>query len=348
MSVLDKVLSLRPGNVVARMGPGSRVPVLDPRELLRALESSPAALPCIPVLAKGTLPGLLRAARAEDAVLGLACPHPLADRGAPERFVSAVRAAALDAEHTRPLFLQAGPVRVTSTDADVLDAMQEGLFRVVDAGFALVSLELSRLTTYEAVEAVNALVGPLVERELSLELSAPQAPAGAGLLDACGTLLEGLSQWKVPLRFLRVSEAQLGEGDLDVGLLRQVVELAHARGVAVTVGDLTAGAPRGLSSYVAAGVRKVDCGGPFGPLALRAWPLEARAQVVARAQAAGMPAGELLSMLEEGLPPLTPEARETLEALAFAEATEVLAALGARRSATHAMAFLAKTGGDLG
>ncbi|NOK18506.1 hypothetical protein [Corallococcus carmarthensis] len=347
MSVLDKVLSLRPGNVVARVGPGSRVPFLDPRELLRALESTPMALPCLPVLSKGALPGLLGAARAEDAVLGLSCPHPLADRGAPERFVLAVHAAAREAEHTRPLFLQAGPLRVTSTDADVLDALQEGLFRIVDAGFALVSLDLSRLTSYEAVEAANALVGPLKERELSLEVSPPQVSSG-GLVDACATLLEGLSQWQVPLRFLRVPEAQLGDGELDVEELRRVVETASAKGVAVTVGDASIGSARGLSSYVAAGVRKVDRGGPFGPLTLRAWPPEVRERVVARAQAAGMPAGELLSVLEEGLPPLSPGARETLEALSFSEATEALGALGARRSASVAMAFLAKPDGDLG
>ncbi|NNB90443.1 hypothetical protein [Corallococcus exiguus] len=347
MSVLDKVLSLRPGNVVARVGPGSRVPLLDPRELLAALESTPMALPCLPVLSKGALPGLLGAARAEDSVLGLSCPHPLADRGAPERFVRAVHAAAQEAEHTRPLFLQAGPLRVASTDADVLDALQDGIFRVVDAGFALVSLDLSRLTSYEAVEAVNALVGPLKERELSLEVSPPQLSSG-GLVDACATLLEGLAQWQVPLRFLRVSDAQLGEGELDVELLRQVVETAAGKGVSVSVAEASTGPARGLSSYVAVGVRKVDRGGPFGPLALRAWPPEVREAVVARAQAAGMPAGELLSVLEEGLPPLSPAARETLEALSFAEATEALVSLGAHRSASVAMAFLAKPGGDLG
>ncbi|MGE6761865.1 hypothetical protein ACQKGO_27885 [Corallococcus interemptor] len=347
MSVLDKVLSLRPGNVVARVGPGSRVPFLDSRELLRALESTPMALPCLPVLSKGALPGLLGAARAEDAVLGLSCPHPLADRGAPERFVRAVHAAAQEAEHTRPLFLQAGPLRVTSTDADVLDALQEGLFRVVDAGFALVSLDLSRLTSYEAVEAVNALAGPLKERELSLEVSPPQVAAG-GLVDACATLLEGLSQWQCVPRFLRVQDAQLGDGELDVELLRQVVEMAAAKGVAVAVADGSTGPARGLSSYVAAGVRKVDRTGPFGPLTLRAWAPEVREPVVARAQAAGMPAGELVSVMEEGLPPLTPAARETLEALSFAEATEALGALGAHRSASVAMAFLANPGGDLG
>ncbi|MFP2901125.1 hypothetical protein ACLEQD_32970, partial [Corallococcus sp. 4LFB] len=42
-------------------GPGLPGALLDPRELLRALESTPMALPCLPVLAKGALPGLLGA-----------------------------------------------------------------------------------------------------------------------------------------------------------------------------------------------------------------------------------------------------------------------------------------------
>ena len=76
MNVLDKVLRLRPTSVVARLGSRSRLPVLNPRELLRALEGVPMALPCLPVPTRSMLPGLLAAARSEDAVLGLCCPHP--------------------------------------------------------------------------------------------------------------------------------------------------------------------------------------------------------------------------------------------------------------------------------
>ena len=49
MNVLDKVLTLRPTSVVARLGNASRLPVLNPRELLKALEGVPAALPCLPM-----------------------------------------------------------------------------------------------------------------------------------------------------------------------------------------------------------------------------------------------------------------------------------------------------------
>jgi hypothetical protein len=345
MSVLDTVLTLRPANTVARVGPGSRVPLLNPRELLRALERTPVALPCLPVQAKGALPGLLRAARMEDAVLGLACPHPLADRSAAERFVAAVHTAAVEAGHSRPLFLQAGPVRVSRAEQDALASLQEGLFRVVDAGFSLVSLDLSRLDSFAAVEAVNALAGPLTERELSLELTAP-APASGGLLDAYRTLLEGLRHWEVPVRFLRVVEKSLGEGEPDVNLLRKLVELASDFGAAVAVGEVGAALPQALPTYVAAGVRKVDCVGPFERLALSAWPGETRDTLLEKAIAAGLPPGELLSVMEEGLPPLEPAAREKLEALSFAEAVEVFSGLGATRTGWAAMRFLAEHRGE--
>jgi hypothetical protein len=343
MSVLDKVLTLRPGNAVARLGAGSKLPLLNPRELLRALEGVPVALPCLPLLTKASLPGLLRAARSEDAVLGLACPHPLADRAAPERFMAAVRevTADTDAEHARPVFLQAGPLRLTKTDSEALEAFQEGVFRVVDAGFSLVSLDVSRLAAPTAVEAMRAVVAPVLERELALEVTTPEA-SEAGLVEAARGLLEGLGQDKLPVRLLRVSARALGEGEPDVALLRGLVDMAAEYGACVTVGEVTAADVRLLPTYVAAGARKVDCSGPFERLALGAWPAEAREQVLRKAEASGLTAGELLSVLEEQLPPLEPEARERLEALSFAEAAEVLAALGASKTGWRTMTWLAE------
>ena len=90
----------------------------------------------MPVRAKAAIPGLLTAARAEDSVLGLACSHPLADRGATERFLASVKAAAADSEHARPLFLQAGPVRVAKPKPEGVAVQQVRRFvRENDAPF---------------------------------------------------------------------------------------------------------------------------------------------------------------------------------------------------------------------
>ncbi len=343
MSVLDKVLSLRPANAVARLGQKSRLPLLSPQELLRALEGAPVALPCVPVRAKAAVPGLLAAARAEDAVLGLACSHPLADRGATERFLTAVRAAAEEAEHSRPLFLQAGPVRVAKPKPEGVKLQQEAIFRLVDDGFSLVSLDVSRLEAAAAVEVVHTLSAPLRERELPLELTLP-APAREfdTLADAARPLLEGLRDAGVPVGFLRVPVTAFGEDDLDVGLLHLLVELASGFGVAVTVADVTDRSARALPTLVAAGVRKVDCGGPFDRLALAAWPEEARAVVEQKAEAAGLAPAELLGLIEEQLPAPTPAALQRLEAMSFAEATDMLALLGATRTGWRSMTWLAE------
>jgi hypothetical protein len=347
MSVLDKVLTLRPANAVARLGAGSRLPLLSPGELLRALEGTPAALPCVPVRAKAAVPGLLAAARAEDAVLGLSCTHPLADRGATERFLAAVRAAAGEAEHSRPFFLQAGPVRIARPKPEGVAFQQEAIFRLVDDGFSLVSLDVSRLDPGTAVEVISTLSAPLRERELPLELTLPTPVVeGASLMGMASPLLEGLCQEGVPVRFLRVPASALGGEEPDVERVRALVELTAEFGVCVTVADLEERGGRALSTFVAAGVRKVDYGAPFERLALAAWSAEAREVVEQKAQETGLAPGELLSLIEEQLPPLEPAAKERLEALSFTEATDMLAALGASRTGWRSMVWLAEHQGD--
>jgi hypothetical protein len=334
--VLDKVLALRPATVVARLGSRSRLPVLSPHELVRALQGVEAALPCLPVPAAPVLPGVLAAARAQDSVLGLVCPHPLADRGAAERFVSSIQAAAEEDGHGRPLFLQAGPVRVSRAEPEALRPLEQGVFRLVDAGFSLVSLELSRLAVEPAVEAVRALAGPVLERELPLEVSLPTAEPGLEV-EAARALLTGLRQAGLPVRWLRVPA-------LAVEQLQALVAMAARGGAGVAV--VAGRSPRALREYVAAGVRKVEYSAPFERLALESWPAEQRAQVEHKAQGAGLPPGELLGLLQSHLEPLTPAARQRLEALAFAEALEVLEALGARRTGSRSMQFLAQGPGE--
>ncbi|WNG47827.1 hypothetical protein F0U60_29600 [Archangium minus] len=345
MNVLDKVLTLRPTSVVARLGTASRLPVLNPRELLKALDKVPAALPCLPVPIRPMLPGLLAAARGEDAVMGLLCPHPLADRGAAERFVTAVQQVAEADGHKRPLFLQAGPVRVPKAEPEALGLLQEGLFRLVDAGFSLVSLDVTRLPADAAVEAVRRLSGPVVERELALEVSLPAGSEGDEL-EGGRALLEGLQRQGVSVRFLRISAAVLSEEDQDVQFLRSLVELAGQYGAGVAVGEAGRRSARVLPTYVAAGVKKVECVAPFERLALASYPDTVRASLEQKAEKAGLGAGELLGVVGEQLASLEAQDASRLEALTFAEASEVLAALGASRTGWKSMLFLAENRGD--
>jgi hypothetical protein len=337
--VLDRVLTLRPTNAVARLGASSRLPLLDPRDLLRAFADAPGALPSIPVLSKAALPGLLRAARTEDAVLGLVCTHPLADRRTPERFVETLRWATAVAAHERPVYLEAGPLRVARAEEE---ALRDGIFRIVDAGFSLVSLDLTRLPVEDAVAAVRAVSGPVLERELSLEVSLP-ALEGALAQEGARSLLEGLAQAGIAVRFLRLT----GQGEEpDTDAVRELVDCATTYGASLAVDEPTAASFRTLPAYVAAGVRKLSAPAPFGRVALNAHSPEERIAIAERALSAGVPAGELLGLLEERLPALDAPARERLEALSFSEAVELFSRVGASRTGRRTLAFLAEPAGQ--
>jgi hypothetical protein len=335
---LDKVLALRPTNAVARLGAASRLPLLNPRDLVRAIAEGSGALASIPVVSRAALPGLLRAARTEDAVLGLVCQHPLADRSAPERFIEALRWASAVAAHERPVYLEAGPLRVSREEEA---SLRDGIYRVVDAGFTLVSLDLTRLAVEDAIPAVAAVSGPVLERELSLEVSLP-ALEGAPAHEVARSLLEGLSHAGVPVRFLRVA----GQGDEpDVELVRALVDCAGAFGASLSLEEPHAASFRTLPAYAAAGVRKLSAPVPFGRVALNAHAEEERLAIAERSLSAGVPAGELLGLLEERLPALSPAARERVEALSFSEAVELFSRVGASRTGRRAMAFLAQGAG---
>src|SRR4051812_27796657 len=115
-SPLDKVLTLRPTNVVMRLGAQSRLPLLNPRDLIASFGNKSAALLCIPAFSRAAVGGILRASPDEDAVVGISCPHPLGDRASALKFVESVRDVAEEVRPRKPLFLQAGPFRLVSTD----------------------------------------------------------------------------------------------------------------------------------------------------------------------------------------------------------------------------------------
>ena len=314
-SVLDKVLSLRPANVVARLGARSRLPLLNPRDLARALEAGrKAALLCVPVPSVAILPGLLRAARDCDAVLGLACPCPPAGRDGPTRFFEAVRAAAEEIGHRRPLFLQAGPIRIDCAEAVGLLAAE--VYRYIDAGFTLVSLDASALPPEESLGLCAEVAQAASERELSVELVAPRYAAGRPSTGELRGYLEGLVQRRVEGRFIRLTGANFVAEALDgsqvpgdLAALADFQEVAAEHGAWLTIEDL--GARPLLSLWRKAGARKVDAAGPFARIL----------------------AGQ------------DPPVQERVEALAYGELFDLLHGAGAVGSARQAMAFLAEHAG---
>src|SRR3954469_25209899 len=202
-ALLERILALRPTSAASRLG-DSPLPLLNPRDLVRALDEAAVPLVCVPVAAVEAIPGLLRAARDEDAVLGLAAPYRPNHRDAPDAFFDAVRAAADECRHVRPVFLQAGPIRLTSAEPRELQLRADDVYRFVDAGFSLLSVDASTLVPEAGVLVTSQLVQSAAERELSVEIAAPVDESGRADPSALEACLQGFASKKVEVRFVRV------------------------------------------------------------------------------------------------------------------------------------------------
>lgn len=343
---LEKLLALRPTNAASRLGPSSLLPLLNVRELLRANEGQPGALACVQIAAAPVLPAVLRAARDEDAAIGLSCAFRPSQRDAAERFFQQLRSAAAELDYRRPVFLQAGPMRLTSLEGRAVEAAAGDVFRFIDAGFTLISLDVSALDAEEAVR-VAEIARPAIERELAVEI----APPRVGGQDAASDLerfLERLAGDGLRPDLIRVSsrtvvpEALPGapEPEPDFEFLQELSQVASAHGAALALEDH--GTPhRRLSAWAAAGVRKVDVGEPLARRVLQVLPSEVQETLAGRAQAARIGLGELLAQLGDPLGAVSDAERERAEALCYGDAADLLAAIGAQGSATHATTFLA-------
>jgi hypothetical protein len=197
--------------------------------------------------------------------------------------------------------------------------MRGHVYRFVEAGFTLISLDASSLPPERAADVYRELAQTALERELALEVAAP-LEAGRTSPELANSLLEALEARGVQAQFLRLggSAYQLEPNpsevwQLDLKVLEDLVAVAAGHGAMLALEDQSPAPERLAGAFRSAGARKVE-------------PWEA----VARA-ARPVPSSAVDSALR-------------VEALTYSLASELLAAFGAQGSASAAIAALAKGG----
>lgn len=345
----DRVLSLRPTNVVTRLGAHSRVPILNPRDLAAALEALGAGLVCVPVFARSAASGVLKAARDQDAVVGLGCPYPLADRDSPARFVDTVRGAAEEFRHRQPFFLQAGPFRLATDDVRAREQLGTAIYRYVEAGFTLITLDASRLDVDAAAAAYRELSASAAERELSIEITT--LVDSEGRFDAGGTraVLERLAKSRVLVNFLRLPGTTYAlepspreTWQLDQSVVREASSVATDFRASLSIED-EGSAPDSLAEvWQGCGVRKMDPWEASARIALGGFDATQTGALRDEARASRLHPRDLIARLER----TSEDSKAALkaEALSWSMTLDTLAAVRARGSASRAVSFLAQGG----
>lgn len=307
MRAIDVVLKLRPTNAANRLDGDVPVCLLNPRDLLRALEEKQAPLLICELGVPSLLgPGVFAAARSSDALLGLSTPSGEAGaRIDPHVWFRQAIAAAEEAAFRLPTFLR-GTVTIASSEGRAVDAGRERVFKYVDAGFTSVCVDISALDLSEGASAVAEVAEPVRERELCLEIV-----SGAESPEALEDQLLALSARGISPDVIHLSEQTLSDAD-------RLVALAEAARPAVLS---IQGAP--ASPVLAgAGLRVADASTPLAAL-------------LAGAAIDPFAAAESIDA----------DRRLRLEALAWNEMMALLDQSGAEGTATPAIEFLAEHSG---
>ena len=331
MRPIEAVLKLRPSNVAQRLPPGSRACVLNPRDLLRALEGRETVVLCCEIsLPRAFTAGILEAARSLGAVVGLSSTlHAQGEGPTPYAVFQELTTAAAATWSELPLFLRSGPIAVSSVDERALDAAREIVFKHVDAGFTSICVAPSGLTSDQVALAVADITAPARERELSVEL----------VLQASDEI-QVWSQLKA-LRARGVSPDVIvvpsGAASSAKSLLA-MYDAAKPSVLAFTDGPI---AP----PLAKVGVRRANVVGAFARLAERRLPAELADRVRARASETNTDFAQALGMFHREVAALAEPERERLEAFAYHEAVELLTAAGAQGTAKAALEFLAEKSG---
>lgn len=343
----ERILRFRPSPVVTRLRQDSTLPILEPRRLGRALAGQGVPLLCMPVLHPAVTAGLLRAARELDAVIGLSCPALLESPHVAEAFISALQHEG-EGLHRKLLFLQAGPLQLSATDAPAREQALAVVSKLLESGFSLLSLDGSKLSVANNVRACQELMGLTVGKGVAVELTAPRNAGGRTSPEGLRNYLQALERAGARPDFVRVGvdpfEEEQGHGELDTTLLGELAAVASRSGVELTITDQGRPDHWELTQWCKAGVRKVDAGDTFSHLVLDMLPADVRAGLLAHARETRTPVADLLVTAESVVHGLEARALERLEALSFVDALSLIGALGANGSSRGAMSWLLEEG----
>ncbi len=320
MDPVQVVYRLRPTNAANRVGQ-RMVCVLNARDVQRSIDPTPVVV--IELAHPASLaPGVLRAARHLDAVIGLSVPaHEMGEGPRPYAVFHDLVEAAQDADYWLPLFLKAGPIPLTGTGEAQLSEARERVFQYVDAGFTEIGFDGGHLSAEDYAAAVAAVSIPARERELSLEV---RCRAEAGAVAALSRALVGQGT--------RADVFAVDGGGSDRWALEGIQSAAGMSVVAV---------PEGREGPA----RRVLCGDRFDRLLERLLPESLRQEIREHRASSGADLRSALGHFHEALAGLDEGCRLKIEALAYAEALSLLNAAKVGRSAPRSIEFLAEKNG---
>lgn len=172
----DRLLAHRPPQVSAKLPSGSRVCLLNSKDILSVLKNHPVIVMACNTRIKHVIPGIMRAAQELDAVVAfeLARSECSLEGGytgfTPQLYADTVIGYAQETGFSKPFFIHADHITVKSTAPEAIASARELIAAQLAAGYTSFAIDASFNELPDNIRITTELAQPIVKAGLGLEV----------------------------------------------------------------------------------------------------------------------------------------------------------------------------------
>ena len=288
----DKILAMRPQNVLARMGSSSKICPTNSKIILNALKDDPVIVMACNIRIKHVVPGIMRAAEELDAIVGFELARSEGNlKGGytgmtPDLFVEMLLDYAEQINFSKPFFIHADHITIKRTEDYVVDATRDLIAGQLKAGFTSFAIDASFNELPINIELTTELAKPIIAADFGLEVEVGEVKS-AGMEAELSTIEEAtefitaLNSNNVHPQLLAINNGSKHgnygadeEVSIDLIRTREIYEAIKPYGVTIAQHGIT-GTPLSLvGTFADHGIRKGNVGTTWQNVAHAGLPQE--------------------------------------------------------------------------
>lgn len=347
LPVTDKVLDQRPSYVVERLGRGSKVCLLNSKDILRVLKDKKVIVMACNTRLKHVIPGIMRAAEELDAVVAfeLAKSEGHIDGGYtgqdPGTYFATVTGYADERSFTRPFFIHGDHITVKNTSEKEIESARQLIAAELAAGYTSLAIDASFNELPNNIRITTNLAKPIIARGIGLEVEVGEIKSAGQeamltTVEEAVSFISGLKANGVHPDMLAINNGSKHgnylEGEkifIDLERTGQIYEAVKGDGVVIAQHGITGTPLHLVGRFADYGIRKGNVGTQWQNIAHKGLPADLMEEMRAWAREKGKDIKMATKLFKQKIDNIPFENRKMIEDLACEEAREFIKAFRA-------------------
>jgi len=352
MSKFDELLARRPEQVKKLLGTGSKVCLLNTKDILRGLGEAKVILMACNTRIKHVVPGIMRAAEELDAVVGfeMAKSEGHIDGGYtgqdPKTYFETIVGYAEEVGFTKPFFIHGDHITVKNTSEKEIEEARKLIAAELENGYTSFAIDASFNPIPDNIRITTDLAQPILEAGLGLEVEVGEVgPTGKEAtlttVEEAEEFITGLNDNGVHPDLLAINNGSKHgnylEGEkifIDLERTGEIFEKVRPFGVYIAQHGITGTPLHLVGRFADYGIRKGNVGTQWQNIAHEGLPRDLMDEMRKWAQEKGKDIKMATKPFKEQIDNIPKENRDWIANKAYEEAKALIKAFRAEGTAS--------------